>query len=186
MLSLSDGCQQKGHIMIMQGTGPFSHAAARDAAFGGGCGPRGRAHRPAAVDRPDTAPPENASDHRSATRVLIVDDGASAREGLCALLATFPDIEVVAAVHDGSHAVALAHALQPDVVLLDARLPLLDGLTVTRLVKASAPTVRVIILSFSAAYRTAALEAGADAFLVKGGPFEELVSAIRQQPPAAT
>ncbi len=148
----------------MRETGTSSGAVWSTTASGGGAGR-------------SAAPPLG----RAATRVLIVDDGAPAREGLCALLATFPDIEVIAAVHDGPEAVGLAQATHPDVVVLDARLPLVDGLSVTRLVKAQAGKVRVIVLSYCSAYRDAALHAGADAFLVKGGPFEELVGAIRQR-----
>ena len=68
--------------------------------------------------------------------------------------------------------------LRPDVVLMDVRLPGVDGLEATRLIKARQPEVRVVVLTIAAAYRAGAVAAGADAFLVKGGSANELVSAV--------
>jgi CheY-like chemotaxis protein len=177
ILSVVDYHQEGANAM--KGTGGAYGADWRMSAACYGAGLTGRPRSPGRAGAGAVAPPADARS-RAATRVLIVDDGASAREGLCALLATFPDIEVIAAVHDGPAALDLVDTLHPDVVVLDARLPLLDGLAATRLVKARAGNVRVIVLSFCSAYRDAAREAGADAFLVKGGPVEELVRAIRQ------
>ncbi len=115
-------------------------------------------------------------DQRS--RVLIADDRLWARAGLRALLATRRDIEVVGEAADGRVALALVEKLQPDVVLLDVRMPVLDGLEATRLIKARWPGIRVVVLTMYVAYRSEALAAGADRFLVKGGPSKELFEAI--------
>ncbi len=115
-------------------------------------------------------------DQRS--RVLIADDRLWARAGLRALLATRREIEVVGEAADGRVALALVEKLQPDVVLLDVQMPELDGLETTRLIKARWPGIRVVVLTMHAAYRSEALAAGADRFLVKGGPSKELFEAI--------
>ena len=111
-------------------------------------------------------------------QVLIVDDRAPTREGLKALLATAPLVQVVGEAADGREAMHLIKARQPDVVLMDASMPVMDGLEATRLVKAQWPQIRVIVLTIHAALRVEALAAGADAFLVKGCPAGELLDAI--------
>ena len=111
-------------------------------------------------------------------RVLIVDDRTQAREGLKALLATAPAVQVVGEAADGREAMHLIAMRQPDVVLMDASMPVMGGLEATRLVKAKWPEVRVIVLTIRTALRAEALAAGADAFLVKGCPAGELLAAI--------
>jgi DNA-binding NarL/FixJ family response regulator len=74
--------------------------------------------------------------------------------------------------------VHLVEQCQPDVVLMDARMPVMDGLQATRLIKEQWPSVRVVVLTVYAARRADALASGADAFLVKGCPAEELLQAI--------
>lgn len=111
-------------------------------------------------------------------RVLIADDRALARDGLRALLTTVPGVEVVGEAADGLEAVRQADEHRPDVVLMDARMPLLDGLEATRRIKARWPDVRVVVLTVHAACRQAALAAGADGFLVKGGPDDALIEAV--------
>ena len=113
-------------------------------------------------------------------RVLIVDDRSQAREGLKALLATAPAVQVVGEASDGKEAIDLLEKRRPDVVLMDAMMPVMDGLEATRLVKAQWPQIRVIVLTIHTALRAEALAAGADAFLVKGCPAGELLSAIIQ------
>lgn len=111
-------------------------------------------------------------------RVLITDDHARSRNSLRALLATWPDVEVVGEAANGQEAVRQVGQWQPDVVLMDARMPLMDGLEATRLIKTKWPRTRVIMLTLYATYQTEALAAGADVFLCKGCSDEKLVAAI--------
>ena len=112
--------------------------------------------------------------------VLIVDDRSQAREGLKALLATAPAVQVVGEASDGKEAIDLVEQCRPDVVLLDAMMPVLDGLEATRRIKEQWPQIRVIVLTIHTALRAEALAAGADAFLVKGCPAGELLAAIME------
>ncbi len=121
-------------------------------------------------------------------RLLIADDSHRSRGGLNALLATLrteehqdearPEVEVVAEAADGREAVRMVEQFRPDVVLMDARMPAMDGLEATRLIKNKWPEVKLVMLTVYRAFRTEALAAGADAFLVKGCPPEHLLEAI--------
>ncbi|MFZ1396882.1 MAG: response regulator transcription factor [Candidatus Promineifilaceae bacterium] len=113
-------------------------------------------------------------------RVLIADDKRSARQGLKALLARIPKIEVVGEAANGQEAVDLAAVHQPDVVLMDAQMPEMDGLEATRRIKSQWPAVKIIILTLHPQYRQRALAAGADAFLLKGGTAESLWNTVLQ------
>jgi DNA-binding NarL/FixJ family response regulator len=115
-------------------------------------------------------------------RVLIADDNERARKALRALLATRkaagPGIEIAGEAADGREAVEKAAALRPNVVLMDAQMPRMDGLEATRRIKARWPGVRVVVVTMHASLRAKAQAAGADGFLLKGGPVEELLSAL--------
>jgi NarL family two-component system response regulator LiaR len=115
-------------------------------------------------------------------RVLVADDHAIVRRGICALLATEPDIEVVGEAQDGREAVAEAQRLRPDVVLMDLVMPCMDGLEATRHIAACQPEVRVLVLtSFSGDDKVfPAIKAGALGYLLKDSGPEELVQAIQQ------
>ena len=111
-------------------------------------------------------------------RVLIADDRPHSRRGLRAVLNLRSEIVVVGEATDGEEAVRLAEALRPDVILMDAKMPRLDGVEATRSIKERWPQIRVVLLTIHAGYRADALASGADAFLVKGCTGEELVAAI--------
>lgn len=123
-------------------------------------------------------------------RVVIADDQSQTRQGLQALLTAaglerpdvlngaWPEIEVVGGAADGWEAVQLVERYQPDVVLMDVRMPGLDGLGATRLIKARWPQVKVIVLTMYADCRAEALAAGADGVLLKGCPSEALLAAV--------
>lgn len=115
---------------------------------------------------------------KRATRVVIADDLARSREGLRALLGTQPGIEIVGIARDGQEALALVGRLQPDTVLMDARMPRMDGLAATRHIKATWPAVRVIVLTIYASLRDTAMASGADGFIIKGCLPDELLEAI--------
>jgi len=112
-------------------------------------------------------------------KILIVDDQERARRGLKALLATQPELEVVGEAADGEEAVRLAEALRPDVVLMDVRMPNMDGIEATKRIKRAHPEIKVIVLTMYDTHRREALEAGADAFVLKSEGFERLMVAIK-------
>jgi len=111
-------------------------------------------------------------------RVLIADDRSRSRQGLRALLTTYPGIEVIGEAGNGQEALRLVEERRPDTVLMDAKMPTMDGLTATQLIKRRWPETRIIMLTMYGAHRAEALGSGADAFLVKGCPAEELLKAI--------
>ena len=114
-------------------------------------------------------------------RVLVVDDEALVRGGFRAILEAQPDIEVVAEAGDGAEAVALAEELDPDVILMDVRMPGVDGIDATRRIAARNPATHVLILTTFALdeYVYAALSAGASGFILKNVPPQQLAEAVR-------
>lgn len=113
-------------------------------------------------------------------RVLIVDDDALMRAGLRGVLDSDPGIEVVGEAGDGREAVYRCRFLEPEVVLMDVRMPDLDGISATRELLAAHPQVRVMVLTTFEQddYIFGALAAGASGFLLKRTPPEELVAAV--------
>jgi DNA-binding NarL/FixJ family response regulator len=116
-----------------------------------------------------------------AIRVLLVDDQALFREGLETLLSVHKDIQVVGLASNGQEAVEVAAQVQPDVVLMDVRMPILDGVGATRLLKQAQPQCRVIVLTTfdDDEYIFDALRIGAAGYLLKDVPSARLVEAIR-------
>lgn len=113
-----------------------------------------------------------------ALRILIVDDQRRTRHSLMALLSTkFQQIEMCEAAN-GVDAICCVKEWEPHIVLMDARMPELDGIEATRLIKGRAPHIKVIVLSMYAEYQAAALAAGADAFISKGEPPDRLLEAL--------
>jgi DNA-binding NarL/FixJ family response regulator len=114
-------------------------------------------------------------------RVLVVDDQAMVRAGFRLLLADEPDIEVVAEASNGLEAVAAAARLHPNVILMDIRMPELDGLEATRRILAADKAARILILTTFDLddYVYEALRAGASGFVLKDDPPEQLIAAVR-------
>jgi len=115
------------------------------------------------------------------TQVLVADDRPQSRKGLKALLATWPEVKVVGEASNGQEAVRHVEEFHPEVVLMDAMMPVMDGLEATKLIKDRWPDVKVIVLTIHASYRDDVFAAGADAFLIKGCPVADLLSAILDQ-----
>jgi DNA-binding NarL/FixJ family response regulator len=117
-------------------------------------------------------------------RVVIADDQNLVRSGLRMILATQPDIDVVAEAEDGGEAVQLVRTLRPDIVLMDIRMPGTDGLTATRTIvgdPAAAATRVVMLTTYDLdEYLFDALQAGAAGFLLKGVSPEDLLRGIRE------
>ena len=114
-------------------------------------------------------------------RVLLVDDQALLRTGFRMILQAQPDVEVVGEAVDGADAVRQVAALHPDVVLMDVRMPVMDGVQATEAVGAGGAGARVLVLTTFDVdeYAFAALRAGASGFLLKDVPPAELAGAIR-------
>ncbi|WP_112268998.1 response regulator [Lentzea terrae] len=114
-------------------------------------------------------------------RVVVVDDQEMVREGFSALLNAQEDIEVVGAAGNGLEGVALARNVKPDVVLMDVRMPEMDGLTATRLLLDGSVSTKVLVLTTFDLddYVYEALQAGASGFLLKHAPARELLNAVR-------
>jgi DNA-binding NarL/FixJ family response regulator len=113
------------------------------------------------------------------TRILIVDDSASFRKGIQALLEIQPDMQVAGLASQGFKAIQLIDDLHPDLILLDAQMPGMSGLEVTREIKNKWPEIKVILMTMYVDFRSKAIEAGVDAFISKGIPPEHMLTLIR-------
>jgi DNA-binding NarL/FixJ family response regulator len=115
-------------------------------------------------------------------KILIVDDEARFREQVKELLLVEPNIEVAGEAADGREAICQARELKPDLILMDVRMPGLNGIDATRQLKSEMPAMRVIILSLYdvAMYKKAAIASGADGYLKKSAMVKELIPTIRR------
>jgi DNA-binding NarL/FixJ family response regulator len=114
-------------------------------------------------------------------RVFVVDDQDLVREGIGALLGLQPGIEVVGSARDGAEAVAGAPATRPDVILMDVRMPEMDGVAATAALRRLLPQCRIVMLTTfdDDEYVTRALQAGAVGYLLKNLPAADLAAAVR-------
>ncbi|WP_072621979.1 response regulator [Spirulina major] len=114
-------------------------------------------------------------------RLLIVDDQSIVREGLKSLLQAQPDLEVVGMAEQGQIALEQAIALRPDVVLMDIRMPIMDGVAATEAIQSQAPAIKILVLTTFDDDESVsrAIRAGAKGYLLKDTPSDELAEAIR-------
>jgi two-component system, NarL family, response regulator LiaR len=115
-------------------------------------------------------------------RILLADDHVMLRQGTAELLRREADIEVVGEAVNGEEAISLANLTQPDIVVMDIRMPVLSGIEATRIIRESLPQVQVLVLTAhdDDQYIFSLLQAGASGYLLKTAPVSELVKAIRQ------
>ena len=114
------------------------------------------------------------------TRILVVDDQRLVREGLTALLELVDDLQLVAVAEDGAQAIALVDEHRPDVVLMDLRMPVMDGVEATRRIRRDHPDVEIVVLTTHADDDSilAALRAGARGYLTKDAGVAEIARAV--------
>ncbi|WP_331770775.1 response regulator transcription factor (plasmid) [Embleya sp. NBC_00888] len=114
-------------------------------------------------------------------RVVLADDQPVVRAGLRMLIADIPDIDVVGEAGTGADAVRLVRELDPDVVVMDIRMPVMDGIEATRIIKAESASTRVVVLTTFDEDENVygALRAGAGGFLVKDMVLEDIIAAVR-------
>jgi DNA-binding NarL/FixJ family response regulator len=126
-------------------------------------------------------PGEDANGSAGTIRVLVVDDYDLFRTGLTSLLAAEPDIEIAAQASGGRAAIRLASELQPDVVLMDLRMPDLGGADATREILTRRPSTRVVVFTVLSEdeHVQEAMQAGACGFLAKETPIDEVITAVR-------
>ena len=114
-------------------------------------------------------------------RLLIVDDHELVRESTQLMLEGEPDLEVVGEAVDGRHALELCRQLHPDLVLMDVRMPEMDGLSATRAIKEEMPSISILLVSAydSEDYRREARSAGAAGYVLKDADMQQLLEAVR-------
>lgn len=119
---------------------------------------------------------------RRAARLVIVDDNDLVREGLRARLVSEPDMEVVGEAENGREALEVCLDLRPNLVLMDVRMPKMDGLAATRAIKERLPRTGVIMVTMheDPEYLLEAVRAGAAGYVLKGATKQEITSAVRQ------
>jgi DNA-binding NarL/FixJ family response regulator len=112
-------------------------------------------------------------------RILVVDDQEATREGIKAILEFTSDMEVTHQASDGEEALLVVEKAQPDIVLMDVRMPRMDGLKASQQIKQLWPDIKVIVFTIYPEYEAQALDAGADYFLIKEAKSGYLKDVIR-------
>jgi DNA-binding NarL/FixJ family response regulator len=115
-------------------------------------------------------------------RLLIADDHALVRSGLRSMLQREPGVEIVGEARNGREAVELCRSLEPDLILMDVRMPEMDGLEATRAIKQECPGTGVLMVTMheNRDYMLEATKAGAAGYVLKDAPRNELISAVRR------
>ena len=111
--------------------------------------------------------------------IMVVEDNSRARRALTAYMSQQVGIQVTAEASNGLEAINILKGRAPDIVLMDVQMPVMDGLEATRIIKKNWPQIKIVILTMYPNYRPEVLSAGADAFLVKGGSVNEMMSTIQ-------
>lgn len=118
---------------------------------------------------------------RKSIQLMLVDDHEMVRRGLAIFFQTLDDFEVIAEANDGESAVALASELHPDVVLMDINMPVMNGITATRLIREKCPNTKVVVLTSSDDVTSLreVIRAGAFDYLLKSSPIHKLAETLR-------
>jgi two-component system nitrate/nitrite response regulator NarL len=111
-------------------------------------------------------------------KLMVVENNSRARRALAAYISLQAEIQITAEASNGLEAIRKIRSVSPDIVLMDVRMPVMNGLEATKIIKKYWPKVKVIALTMYQNYQSEALSAGADAFLVKGCSGAELISAV--------
>jgi len=125
--------------------------------------------------------PNNTSSSSSPARIIIANDHDLVRESMRSMLDREPDLQIIDEAKDGQETVELTRLQRPDLVLMDVRMPTVNGFEATRTIKEELPTTKVLIMSAyeDPLFVSEAVRAGADGYVLKLSPVQELVDAIR-------
>lgn len=112
------------------------------------------------------------------TKIMIADDSQVMREGLSSLLGNHPGFEVVGTASDGAEAIDKAKDLVPDVIIMDAQMPRVDGIEATKAIKQLLPSIHIVVLSVFSDYLEDCIAAGADCFMTKDCDPDDLIAQV--------
>jgi DNA-binding NarL/FixJ family response regulator len=112
-------------------------------------------------------------------KIIVVEDNCRARSALAACLSLQMGIQITAQASNGLEAIHKITGGPPDIVLMDMQMPVMNGIEATKIIKKNWPQIKIVVLTMYADYRSEALAAGADAFLVKDCSVDEIISIIQ-------